>query len=148
MLRASIKYSGAEADLTGIAKGASVGDAGIEHGARLTAFADAAVGDDPEALTTARDALRDAAGSEIVVDAAGVIGNFERMVRIADGTGIPLDGIVDAMTADFRGELGIDALETRRLRDAGPIAALVQPVLRGVVSAGLRLAGWRSRRGN
>ena len=38
--------------------------------------------------------------------AAGVIGNFERMVRIADGTGIPLDRIVDAMTSDFRAEFG------------------------------------------
>ena len=92
MLRASIEYSGAEADLSGIAHGEQVGDAGIEHGERLTAFADAAVKGDADDLVKARDALRAAAVTEIVVDAAGVIGNFERMVRIADGTGIPLEG--------------------------------------------------------
>jgi hypothetical protein len=146
MLRASIEYSGADADLSGIAEGAEVGDAGIEHGALLTAFADAAVMGEPEALESARDALRTAASSAVVVDAAGVIGNFERMVRIADGTGIPLDGVVDALTADFRGELGIDDLESRRLLKAGPLAALSRPLLRGAVSVGLRFSGWRRRR--
>jgi hypothetical protein len=87
MLRASIEYSGKQADLGGISEGAKAGDAGIEHGERLTAFADAAVKGDPAELATARDALRNAAGSEVVVDAAGVVANFERMVRIADGTG-------------------------------------------------------------
>ena len=115
MLRASIEYSGADAELSGIADGAKVGDAGIEHGERLTAFADAAVQGDAAQLATARDALRAAAGSDVVVDAAAVIGNFERMVRIADGTGIPLDGIADAMTSDFRAELGLDDLVSRRL---------------------------------
>jgi hypothetical protein len=146
MLRASIEYSGADADLRGIAEGADAGDAGILHGAQLTAFADAAVQGEAAELETARDALRGAAGSAAVVDAAGVIGNFERMVRIADGTGIPLDGIVDALTADIRGELGIEDLESRRLSQSGPLAAVAQPVIRGVVNAGLRFAGWRKRR--
>ncbi len=111
----------------------------------MTAFADAAVTGDDAELATARDALRTAAGSEVVVDAAGAIGNFERMVRIADGTGIPLDGIVDSLTSDVRGELGIEEMESRRLLDAGPVAAFFQPVFRGVVNAGLRFAGWRNR---
>ncbi len=145
MLRASIQYSGADAELIGIADGAKVGDAGIESGERLTAFADAAVRGDAAELASARDALRSAAGSEIVVDAAGVIGNFERMVRIADGTGIPLDGIVDALTSDFRAELGIDDLESRRLQNAGPFTAYFQPLLRGAVKAGIRIAAWRNR---
>ena len=76
------------------------------------------------------------------MDAAGVIGNFERMVRIADGTGIPLDRIVDALTSGFRGELGLDDLDSRRTVNAGRFAACFQPVFRGVVSAGLRIAGW------
>lgn len=146
MLRASIEYSGADANLSGIVDGAKVGDAGIEHGERLTAFADAAVRDNDAELATARDALRAAAGSEIVVDAAAVVGNFERMVRIADGAGIPLDGMVDALTSDIRVELGLEDLESRRLRKAGPLATLFRPVLRGVVNAGLRFAGWRNRR--
>ena len=146
MLRASIEYSGSDARLSGIADGAKVGDAGIEHGERLTAFADAAVKGDAAELATARDALRAAAGSEVVVDAAAVIGNFERMVRIADGTGIPLDGVVDALTSGFRAELGLEDLDSRRLSNAGPLAAFFQPVLRGAVNAGLRFAGWRHRK--
>ena len=46
------------------------------------------------------------------MDAAAVIGNFERMVRIADGTGIPLDKPVAMITADMREELGIDRFAT------------------------------------
>ena len=44
-----------------------------------------------------------------LVDAAAVVGNFERMVRIADGTGIPLDKPVAMVSADMREELGLDA---------------------------------------
>ena len=63
MLRASLEYKriGRPAS-AGIADGAKAGDAGIEHGARLTTFADAAVQGDAAELSTARDALRDAAG--------------------------------------------------------------------------------------
>ena len=108
MLRASIEYEGVEGRVDGIAQGAKVGDAGIEHGELLTAFADAAVaasfGGDTAPLDSARDALRDAAGSAVVVDAAGVIGNFQRMVRIADGSGIPLDRVVEMVSSDLRDE--------------------------------------------
>ncbi len=146
MLRASIEYSGSDAELGGIAEGAKAGDMGIPHGERLTAFADAAVAGDPAALATARDALREAAGSKAVVDTAGVIGNFQRMVRIADGTGIPLDGVVDTMSSDFREDLGLDSFESRRLGEKGALARALAPVARGAVKLGLRLAGKRSRR--
>jgi len=145
MLRASIEFSGADAELNGISDGAKAGDAGIQHGELLTAFADAAVQGDPAELGTARDALRDAAGSEAVVDAAAVVGNFERMVRIADGTGIPLDGIVGAMSGDFLEELGIDAYQSRRMAGSAGLAAVMGPVIRGVARVGLRFAGRRAR---
>ena len=56
-----------------------------------------------------------------MVDAAGVIANFQRMVRIADGTGIPLtDNRLVALTVDLRDELGINDYPTARLaREAG-----------------------------
>ncbi len=145
MLRASIEYSGREAELGGIAEGAKAGDLGIEHGERLTAFADAAVTGDPAELATARDALREAAGSAVVVDAAGVIGNFQRMVRIADGTGIPLDGLVDTMSADIREDLGLERFESRRLTPRGALARGLGPVARWVAKTGLRIAGRRAR---
>jgi hypothetical protein len=150
MLRASIEYDGGEGQLSGIAEGAKVGDAGIEHGERLTAFADsavhAAVGGESASLDAARDALREAAGSECVVDAAGVIGNFERMVRIADGTGIPLDGIVEVMSSDFRQELGLEDFESRRPTQVGFLGRTFGPLLKGAVKTGLRFAGRRTRR--
>lgn len=146
MLRASIEYSGAKAGLQGIREGAGAGDAGIAHGARLTAFADAAVAGDPAALEAARDALRADAGSAALVDAAAVIGNFERMVRIADGTGIPLDGVVGAVSTDLREELGLDGFRSRRLGEPGILARALGPTLRGVAAAALRLAGRRARR--
>jgi hypothetical protein len=139
MLRASIEYSGADADLSGIAEGAEVGDAGIEHGALLTAFADAAVMGEPEALESARDALRTAASSAVVVDAAGVIGNFERMVRIADSTGIPLDTPVAAMTVDIRNDLGIDEFgSARNTPSLGLVGRMFGRVGRVVGLAGIR----------
>jgi hypothetical protein len=146
MLRASIEHSGKDANVSGISEGAKVGDAGIEHGERLTAFADAAVKGDPAELDTAREALRSAAGSAVVVDAAAVIGNFERMVRIADATGIPLDGIVSAMSSDLGETLGLDDFQTRRLTRSGAFASKFGPVLRGVAQAALRFAGRRARR--
>ena len=154
MLRASIEYDGGDGQLSGIAEGAKVGDAGIEHGERLTAFADSAVhaiahaatGGESASLDAARDALREAAGSESVVDAAAVIGNFERMVRIADGTGIPLDGLVDVMSSDFRHELGLDEFESRRATQVGFLGRTFGPLLSGAVKTGLRIAGRRTRR--
>jgi hypothetical protein len=146
MLRASIEYSGADANLTGIADGAKAGDAGIEHGERLTAFADAAVKGDPAELATARETLRDAAGSEVLVDAAAVVGNFERMVRIADGAGIPLDGVVTALSGDFREELGLEAFQSRRLAGSGSLTRIFGPALRAAAGLGLRIAGRRARR--
>lgn len=64
---------------------------------------------DAEALGAARERVVGELGEEALVDAAAVIGNFERMVRIADGTGIPLDHPVAMISADLREELGIDA---------------------------------------
>ena len=73
----------------------------IEHGGVLTAFAEAIVAGDVGQITVARQAVVEAAGELAMVDAAGVVANFQRNVRIADGTGIPL---VDAagVVANFQ----------------------------------------------
>ena len=49
-------------------------------------------------------------GEPALVDAAAVIGNFQRMTRIADGTGIPLGDTLDEITVDIRRELRLDQL--------------------------------------
>ena len=46
-------------------------------------------------------------GVQELVDAAGVVANFQRMVRIADGCGIPLDEFTRDATDDVREELGL-----------------------------------------
>ena len=146
MLRASIEYHGRDADLRAVTEGSKLGDAGIPHGERLTAFAEAAVVGDGAQLATARDALRDAAGAAALVDAAAVIGNFQRMVRIADGTGIPVDTPVRALSEDFREEIGLEGFATRRGGELGPVARALAPLLRGVANTVLRVAGRRARR--
>jgi hypothetical protein len=146
MLRASIEYSGRDAHLLGISEGEKAGDAGISHGERLTTFASAAVAGDVAELAAARVALRDAAGSGALVDAAAVVGNFQRMVRIADGTGIPLDGVTLALTSGLREDLGVEEYSSRRLGGSGGIVRVIGPALRRLASLGLRVAGRRSRR--
>lgn len=146
MLRASIEFHGRDGDLRAVTEGSKVGDAGIPHGEKLVAFAEAAVAGDTAQLATARDALRDAAGSEAVVDAAGVIGNFQRMVRIADGTGIPVDGVMQTMSEDFREEIGLDAFTSRRETERGAVARTLGPFVRGAAKTFLRVAGNRSRK--
>ncbi len=52
-----------------------------------------------------------------LVDAAAVCANFNMMVRIADGTGTPLDAGSAPMSVDLRDELGLDELTSRRIAD-------------------------------
>jgi len=105
LLRAGSQQS--QVDFSAITRGASAEVAGVDHGAELIAFADAAVARSPE-VGTAREAVQKSLGDAEVVDAAAVIANFQRMVRIADGIGIPLDEPMDAISADLRHEIGID----------------------------------------
>jgi len=91
------------------------------HAAELSAFAEAAVRGDASTLASARDSLRAKAGSASVVDAAGVLGNFERMTRIADATGIPLDAASEIASEGFRSTLGLDACATAQNSPPEPL---------------------------
>jgi hypothetical protein len=106
----SSESEGEAVDLRAIRAGSEAAS-GLEGGEALTGFAEAVVRGDNEAIATTRERLRVDLGDAATVDAAGVIGNFERMVRIADGTGIPLDRPVVLVSADDRAALGIDAFE-------------------------------------
>ena len=81
---------------------------GIEHGALLIAFAEAMVGQDDDALTHARHAVLEVMSPAAMVDAAGVASNFERMVRIADATGIPLDERMERLSREVRDALHLE----------------------------------------
>ena len=108
MLRESIQIEGGEADLRAITDPEAAAASAIPGADALVRFVDAALQDDEAAIGKARDRVRAELGVVALVDAAAVIGNFERMVRIADGTGIPLDRVVPVGTEAIREELGID----------------------------------------
>ena len=105
MLRVSAQKNEIEVDLQGIRGDADSAAVGLPFGAELMQFADALARRDEEALTLIRSQLLDAAGAEVLVDAAGVAANFQRMVRIADSIGIPYDGAASEMGQQISDEL-------------------------------------------
>ncbi len=107
MLRVSSQVEGDKVNLRGIVDGAGT-DTGIPFDTELLEFTETALGDDEEATRQARETVKEKMGNDAMVDAAGVIANFQRMVRIADATGIPLDTPVSVFTDDIRDDLGIN----------------------------------------
>ncbi|MGI9331953.1 MAG: hypothetical protein ACR2RL_02240 [Gammaproteobacteria bacterium] len=107
MLRASGEIEGEAVDV-----GALIGEAEshVPHGAVLLELAEAMVEGDESRLNEARQAVFEAQGPEAMVDAVGVAANFERMVRIADSTGIPLGDYMDRASSDVRRELDLERL--------------------------------------
>lgn len=166
LLRASGTISGREHDLRAITDPEAAAASGIDHAGELLRFVDAAIGTGSKAggtaggkagsearseveseLEAARAALRAAVGLAGLVDAAAVVGNFERMTRIADATGIPLDAPTDMMSADFRGSLGLDRFASAaHTPGAGRIRSLLARLLRPIGSALLRLVSRRRAR--
>ena len=93
--------------------GSEHGDRGIAHGSLLSRFAEEVhAGSD---LTETRAEVIDAVGEAGLVDAAAICANFNMMVRIADGTGTPLDKGTVEPSADLRQDLGLDGLTSKRL---------------------------------
>lgn len=84
---------------------------GIPHGADLVRFTDAVVYGLPLPLRQARQQLVNKMGNPAMLEAAGVVANFEMAVRIADATGIPLDASIEPLTKGSRQQLGIDAFQ-------------------------------------
>jgi len=81
---------------------------GVEHGTLLIAFAETMVGEDDDTLTHVRHAVIEAMSPAALVDAAGVASNFERMVRIADATGIQLDERMAILSQEVREVLHLE----------------------------------------
>ena len=106
MLRESSQQTGALDSLNLQGTVNPEADSGVPHGSLLTAFAEAAV-HQTDALSGLREQIVAELGVQELVDAAGVVANFQRMVRIADGCGIPLDEFTKDATEDCREELGL-----------------------------------------
>ena len=98
----------------------------VKNAGELIAFADAVISRDTDAIDTARAELLSAVGPAGLVDAAGVVGNFQRMNRIADAGGAVVDPPVRVLTANIRDELGLDELASAsHVRPAGFFSKLV-----------------------
>ncbi len=108
MLRESVKLTGGSIDFDGLTDPACTEIKGIPDSQELLQFTNACMGVDGFELDRARQALSDKMGSAAMIDAAGVVSNFQRMVRIADATGIPSDGPLQVMSEDLCEQLGIN----------------------------------------
>ena len=146
MLRASSKTTGVDVDLDAV-MGTNTSGTGVAHGDLLVSFAEAAfaAADERDAeLAAVRNKLLTAAGPDSLVDAAAVVANFQRMVRVADGTGIPLDNQLNTLTAGLREDLGIDqfasASNTAKVGSAAKaVGRLAQIVVLGAMKLATRL---------
>ena len=67
-------------------------------------------GQEDVTLAAARQAVRDELGDAAFVDVCATIASFDAVVKLADGTGIPLEAAKAERTADIREALAIDAL--------------------------------------
>ena len=95
-------------------------ESGIAHGELLVEFAEAALASDDARLATARARMLHALGLQALVDAAGVVGFFNAIDRVADATGTPLDEKTLADSAALRDDLGInDFAATREILEHG-----------------------------
>ena len=124
MLSMSARTSGDDVDLSGIVSGDEVAT-GIPGDKALIAFAEHCLGDDAAAIAGARQRVLEEVGEAGMIDAACIIANFQRMVRIADGTGIALDAQAAAVTSDLRRDLGINDYRAAKLTPEPPWASRI-----------------------
>ena len=78
----------------------------MPHGDALIAFVEAVVGGGD--IAQARRAVRAAVGDAGLVDTCATLASFNAVVKIADGTGIPIEDWKAERTADLRQALDID----------------------------------------
>lgn len=107
MLSWSSEINQTEVDLRAITEPAL--DPLIPGGAALLRFVDAVLG--RTGIAPAAKTLGANLGSAGLVDAAAVIGNFQMMNRVADGTGMPVGRGSRIRHAALIDQLGLDRLD-------------------------------------
>ena len=80
----------------------------------ITRFVDAATGTSGD-LDAVRQELVDATDTAFMVDAAAVLGGFEMMTRVADGTGTSHPAARMETLEPVREALGLDEYQTARI---------------------------------
>ena len=90
------------------------GHGDVPHADLLTRFVDAATGADGD-LNAVRQELVDATDAAFMVDAAAVVGAFEMMTRVADGTGTSHPATRMEAFEPVRDALRLDDYQTARM---------------------------------
>lgn len=98
---------GIEVDLDTAVGSGDPAATGMAGGAELLAFAEAAV--KGASLGGLRRALIAAVGMDGAVQAAATVAAFSGLVRVADGTGIPIDDGLASASTEIRGQLDLDS---------------------------------------
>jgi len=107
MLSLSANTTETAIDLQMVNGSAASDSQGIPFATELANFAEAIAERDAGKIDRTRDKLIRAAGEVVMVDAAAVAANFQRMVRIADSMGIPIDDKNVEAGAGIRQELDL-----------------------------------------
>lgn len=108
MLRVSANKSNIDVDIQAVNGDPAAAGKDIRFGLELMQFAEAVASYDSVDLDNARAALLEVGGEVVLVDAAGVAANFQRMVRIADSMGIPIDDMQSELGKEVRETLGLE----------------------------------------
>ena len=83
---------------------------GVPHGAALIEYGEAMLRGGAQRRMRARETIHRDLGAHALVDAAAIVASFNAVVKIADGSGIPLEDFKQKATADLREELGLEKL--------------------------------------
>ncbi len=106
-------------------------DGKVAHAEILVRLVEAAIAREPVALAAAQEQIRAQMGESALIRACAVIGNFERMNRIADATGIALDTPSRILSEDLRQTLDLDRFASAQNTGRASLAVrLLGPVVR------------------
>lgn len=112
VLDISGKIAQEDINMGAVVGGEDVEHSGVKHGKALIEFTDALSRREAAEIAIARNALSNAMGPAAVCDAAAVAANFQRMNRIANATGIAIDGIAVPMVSPIVEKLGFDKFQS------------------------------------
>ncbi|MDE0513915.1 MAG: hypothetical protein OXI88_19295 [Gammaproteobacteria bacterium] len=126
--------------------GSNGSDGGVAHGALLSDFATAAVTGDDTALERTRREILNKLGQEELVDAAALVAHYEKMDRIADATGLPLDAPMQILGGELRDSLDIGKFTSaQNTKVAGPVLSALQRTLRAIMLPVLKHLATRNK---
>ena len=88
------------------------GESHVPHSTALLRFVDAVLAGEAAELLSAREVVLETVGAAAFVDVCATVASFNAVVKIADGSGIPLEAAKAERTRELRAELGIDRLRS------------------------------------